>query len=664
MKRLLRIAAPICVLLGILLPGSTAMASMAAPSSAATPSSASSSASAATSSAAAQASPTTCNPVRAGNAKDAGASVGGSNFTRCAVAVQPPRRPPSAIAAASSSGTADAKLDFCNTTGGIIACFNAMLHFDSSTEFTLYDIELSDDLNDTRSVYADVDTQAIDFGTFSNTNGPGTEDYNSSGYDFTDTFDGVQYVFIDLYACDFFTCSSDAFSPVRGNPGFTAAPSAKAAVATPAGPARANPGTVAAPDANWKLWQMTAAERNQVGLDAEATRVHQLVTADHLTGYAGLVVHPASDNLTVYWNGQAPAALEGYARSHGGAGAIQLSPARHSLAELQALSASIVKSAGFRQSGIAMLNPAPDGSSLQLGVAGSAARARALPAIKSAIKSDPGAVTYTKAGVRPDSGRWADIPSFFGGALIFSLADGADCSSGWPVHGVKSPSTFYLITAAHCTHVPEGNLSSNQFVTAPYTGIPVKPIGTASNEDLTEDAGLINTGVNGSPLGGNGNAIYTGQVDPTGVGTLEMTAGLDGLATNEVGDEVCTSGAYSGEICGLEITDTAVQWVVDYGDLAAIVTGLEVTNPNGTNAAGEGDSGGPIYSYVNAGLVAARGTISSADADFPAPCTGVLTRADNPDNPPRQCASVIMGPDINNIVSSSFMPATALNNEP
>jgi hypothetical protein len=648
-KRLLRIAMPICVLLGVVLLATTGLA---APSSAATSSSRT----------AATTSPATCNPERVHTSKYAGASVGGRDFVRCAVALKPPHSG-SASAAASDPGTADDKFDFCNTTGGIIACFNAMLHFDSSTEFTLYDIELSDDLNDGRSVYADVDTQAVDFGYFSNTGGQGTEYYDSSGYDFTDSFDGVQDVYIDLYACGsiFSGCSSDTYSTVQSNPDFTA--SASAAVSTPASASltRANPGTVTAPKASWKVWSMTTAERNQVGLDAEASKIHQLISADHLTGYAGLVVHPSSDNLTVYWSGQTPAALKDYARSRAHAGPIQLSPARYSLADLQALSMKIVKSPGFQQAGIVMLKPAADGSGLQLGVSGSRAKAQAL----SAVKSDPSAVSYTKAASRQDAGRWADIPSFFGGALIYSLGDGADCSSGWPVHATSSSSTYYLITAGHCTHIPEKNLSQNQFVTAPYTGVPVKPIGTASAEDLTLDAGLIDTGTNGSPLGGNGNAIYTGQVDPTGVGTFEMTAGVDGFVDNNVGDDdVCTSGSYSGEICGLDITSTNVMWPVNYGDVEAVVTGIEVTNPNGTNAAGEGDSGGPIYSYVNAGLVAARGIISTGDPDSPAPCTGVLYRANNPDNPPRQCTSVIWGPDIEEILNSPFMPTTALNDEP
>lgn len=43
-----------------------------------------------------------------------------------------------------------------------------------------------------------------------------------------------------------------------------------------------------------------------------------------------------------------------------------------------------------------------------------------------------------------------------------------------------------------------------------------------------------------------------------------------------------------------------------------------------TTAAGEGDSGGPVYVYGEDGGVMALGTISTADADTPTQCAGVF----------------------------------------
>ena len=94
------------------------------------------------------------------------------------------------------------------------------------------------------------------------------------------------------------------------------------------------------------------------------------------------------------------------------------------------------------------------------------------------------------------------------------------------------------------------------------------------------------------------------------------------------------------------------------------VTGLEIEKPNHKNAAGDGDSGGPVYSYVNAGLVAARGIISGGPGSTNTACTGVLYFRNDPTNALRECSWTVFGPDINQILSDPLLPKTALNPEP
>lgn len=642
------IAASACITLGALLPSSAAAATAATRPHTAQP--------------AAQRAPVSCNPVRSHPAGGTSAEASGSGFVRCAIRLHPLYPRPGKARA--SAAPADAKFDFCNTTGGIIACFNAMLHYDSATKFTLYDIELSDDLCDSRSVFAEVDSQATDFGYFENSNGCGTTINNdSSPIDLSDPVFGVQYVYIDLYACDFFTCSSDAYSNAPPNPhdgGTLASPSAGASQTSHHGK---DPVTVRPLRVRWHVSVMTAAERNQVRLDAEAAAIRGLVKRDHLTGYAGLAVNPARGFLSLYWKGQVPGSIRHYAAGEHTGGTVRFSSARYSLAELDSLRERIINSPGFSRSGITMIAPRPDGSSLQVGVGSTPARARSLPAIKAgAIR-----VTFTRQQAPvPLAGRWADIPPFFGGAVIDSALNSQDCSSGWPIHATARPATYYMITAAHCTYRPSVNPASNVWTTAPWTGFPAKKIGTVvPRQALGLDAGLINLGVNGSLGGGGGRAIYTGTVDPKGHGLLERSAGIDGATQNSVGDKVCTSGSYSGEICGLTIMNTNASWRVAYSDgTVATVTGLQIKNPKGTNAAGQGDSGGPVYSYVNAGLVAARGIISSGVNGTKTQCTGVLHPANNTHFPPRTCYSQIYVPDVNAILRSPSLPRVALNREP
>jgi hypothetical protein len=654
MKSATRIAALVCIVLGMLLPVSAATASTATPRPG-------------TSTGAAQQVPVSCNQPRSHDKEGNRAETAGSDgLVRCAIRVLP-QRAKAVPNASAADPAADDKIDFCNTTGGIIGCFNVMLHFVSATEFQLYDIEVSDDLADGRSVYADVDTQAVDFGTFGDTDGSGTTAYDdTSVYDFTDSLDGVQYVYIDLYACGniFSGCSSDAFSAAQVNPLDAASAANRPAISAKARAVHHKPGTVKLLNANWHLWAMTAAQRNQVGLDRAAAAIDGLIKRDGMSGYGGLIVSSARNSLTVYWKGQVPAALEHYAAGKHPGGAIRFASAAYSQTQLDSLRASILNSSGFRHSGITMIAPAPDGSGLQVGVATTPAQARSLPAIAHSATR----VTYTRQPATvPASGRWADIPSFFGGAIISQ--PGMDCSSGWPVHSTASPTTYYMITAAHCVYPLSPTPLGNIWTTSPATSIPVKNVGTATKYDLTEDAGLINLDANGSPFGGDGNAIYTGLVDPTGVsGFGEMSAGIDGTLTNQDGDtDVCTSGAYSGEICGLTIENTQAAWTITYNDgTEVIIIGLQIQNPNKTNAAGQGDSGGPVYSYVNAGLVAARGIISAIGvaSGQTTGCTGVLYFRNDPNNSARICSSVVFAPDINQILSDPLLPGTALNNEP
>jgi hypothetical protein len=182
---------------------------------------------------------------------------------------------------------------------------------------------------------------------------------------------------------------------------------------------------------------------------------------------------------------------------------------------------------------------------------------------------------------------------------------------------------------------------------------------------MLTDAGLINTGVGGSLGGGGGSAIYTGGVDPTGGGVGETASGVEGKTTNNVGDPVCTSGAYSGERCDLDIVNTDAMWAVPYSNgTVVLVHGLQIESPNQTNAGGVGDSGAPVCSYVDAGLIRARGIISTGDLDTQTLCTGVLTKGNNPNSQPRICTWRIFAPDINTILSPAHFSNVALNLEP
>ncbi|SCF08991.1 streptogrisin A [Micromonospora coriariae] len=146
---------------------------------------------------------------------------------------------------------------------------------------------------------------------------------------------------------------------------------------------------------------------------------------------------------------------------------------------------------------------------------------------------------------------------------------GSRCSLG---ANVRSGSTYYVITAGHCTTV-----SSAWYADSAQTTV----LGTrAATSFPSNDYGLIR---------------YTGRIaHPSAVYTYPGLLTIYGAGSVYVGQAVCRSGATTGVRCG---TVTGLNQTVNYAG-GNVVSGLIRTNI----CAEPGDSGGPLY-------VAATGTI-------------------------------------------------------
>jgi hypothetical protein len=131
---------------------------------------------------------------------------------------------------ASAASAKDSTFAFCNTTGGTIACFHAVLSYTDSKHFTLGDITLSDTLKDNRAVQALVFSQAESwitglYGpgfsqpyTFFNGKGAGSV-INFGTFAFSSQFgDNIDWLQIRLIACNSTSCSTAAYSFRHGNP--------------------------------------------------------------------------------------------------------------------------------------------------------------------------------------------------------------------------------------------------------------------------------------------------------------------------------------------------------------------------------------------------------------------------------------------------------------
>ncbi|MGW1713330.1 S1 family peptidase [Streptomyces sp. NPDC002156] len=180
-----------------------------------------------------------------------------------------------------------------------------------------------------------------------------------------------------------------------------------------------------------------------------------------------------------------------------------------------------------------------------------------------------------------------------------TLLSGGDSiyTSGWRCSAgvnVQSGSTYYFVTAGHCTEGASTWYTSSAMTTAigPTTGTSFPG----------NDFGVVRYDNPAVP-------------HPGTIGTVDVT----GTATAYVGQRVCRRGATTGVHCGLV---TALNATVNYGG-GTIVSGLIQTSI----CAEPGDSGGPLYAgdKVVGILSGGTGNCTSGGSTYYQPIQEVLS---------------------------------------
>lgn len=176
----------------------------------------------------------------------------------------------------------------------------------------------------------------------------------------------------------------------------------------------------------------------------------------------------------------------------------------------------------------------------------------------------------------------------------------------------------YMLTAAHCG---EGEWRTGAVVSGGTTF--QNTLGsTIPGRALAQDGEAIHT-----PLGSSAFVYVGNSINPdTGDLGSNTVVQVGGAANSFIGDLVCTGGAFSGTICGIRVAATGLAITFDPpANGVGAMTGMVNAQLVGQAAAGQGDSGGPVYA-INPGTntITARGVISAIDAQ-PAnvlPCQG------------------------------------------
>jgi hypothetical protein len=200
-----------------------------------------------------------------------------------------------------------------------------------------------------------------------------------------------------------------------------------------------------------------------------------------------------------------------------------------------------------------------------------------------------------------------DAPPYSGGAAVTDYIGGCTTGFGIEIGGYKK-----LLSAGHCFSV--GDDVYNDKADGSGSG---DPMGSVTRNGLVFEApggfyqGLDSSVINGcdptdnSNLCGGSNQIFRGPIGSPYKDTV------DGKGSWHVGDVVCESGSYGGELCGFTVEQINYDIWADHG--YRHYYHVTRAHTNGTNLT-PGDSGGPVFRLSNG--VQAVGTNTAANGGW------------------------------------------------
>jgi hypothetical protein len=335
--------------------------------------------------------------------------------------------------------------------------------------------------------------------------------------------------------------------------------------------------------------------------DAPA-RLDALASRQFPASYGGLVVSGGGKHVVVYLT-QPTVAVERALAAGAPAGTVTFVSTRNSLRFLDSLQQTILgRAQALTSSGIKLVEFGPDIRTGReyVGVQGLTAKGAAV------LDRWLGARNLELTNLSTDQvpvatvGRATDSAPWNAGDYIANQSHSAGCSSGFGIFfGVSSvPGNF---TASHCFATGTGIYN---YAAGEGHGSNTR-MGYISNRDTSSggtDTEILDT-IN---HGGSSDLVWLGSPTSTTRGIVS------GYTTNPVGDQICNSGAYSGEVCGAAITNNNTCITVD-GIWRCHM--IHAVNSSHAIANETGDSGGPVFRFIGSSLYATGIVSASTTAD-------------------------------------------------
>ena len=320
---------------------------------------------------------------------------------------------------------------------------------------------------------------------------------------------------------------------------------------------------------------------------------------------------------------------------------VELVPAKHSKVEIDEVLGRIADAGGDLGNGqrIITAQPAKDGSTIALGVETTGAAKRlAAPDAARVLDSDIPLTVEDAPDVKPVMRNIGYYVNLFSGAIMTRPASSTTiqlCTTGYRITHIPT-STPAMLSAEHCGR---GNIGSTWY----YSTVQ------SAEATLGQFGGML-TVAPGSPgavdtgiwTGGNTGAFYPAVFNGTNDGNSILTA-IRGAVIPVVNSSVCYTGARSGNICGNNVTATGL--LICYSATQCYANQTTTQQTSNIPAAGNGDSGGPVYQSINgqpygAGIISG---ISFGNSN----CSG------DPADANRQCSPTAIFAPLNNAIGSN-----------
>lgn len=340
----------------------------------------------------------------------------------------------------------------------------------------------------------------------------------------------------------------------------------------------------------FKTWGELFAVQEQMNSAAMAITTEAAKLSD--SGLGTVIAAPENRHLKIFWKGAVPQSVQAVIDAERQTVPVKVLPAKYTKRELADAVGRLTANPEFGE-----VESMTDAS----GVLVRPRTGRSGDAKVRALASDPDVTVIIgeESHGRDFVSRNDDSPPHWAGGRTWDMTYGEPlCSTSF---AIKKGSSYFLLYARHCM----------KGVDTPVYDGGQDLIGYESGADYEYDTAVISSSV-----------ALQGRVWDGPWNSSSYWKPVQGASPTNNGNWVCTSGSASGIRCGIQVLNIDVH----VGTTGPFVSAYKT---DGTNAVGEGDSGGPVFSLPSPdnGKVIAKGVISAGIQGYTTTCTGDLSFA-------------------------------------